>query len=95
MEPNKDFNSVPHEDVDYNYEWQTKDGKIIPYYQMTTTHLENTWNMLERMCCDFVNRCANRNEELDPPEWVEIAMEAIERELCRRDLKYAAKMQED
>lgn len=92
--PNKDANDVPP-DIDYSIEWITRDGKVIPYREMSTTHLENTYNMLERMVCDFVNKCANRNEELDAPEWVETAIRAIEEELARRDLKYAKLLQQD
>lgn len=93
MYPNKDFDCVPPEEVDYEHEWRTKDGRIIPYYQMTTTHLENTYNMLERMVCDFVNKCANRNEEMDAPDWVEIAMNAITKELGKREINYAKKIE--
>lgn len=95
MYPNKDFDCVPPEEVDYRYEWRTKDGRVIPYHQMTTTHLENTYNMLERNLCDFINRCANRNEEMDAPDWVETAMDAIADELGRRELKYAAKIKRE
>lgn len=92
MYPNKDFDCVPPEDVDYRYEWRTKDGKVIPYYQMSTTHLENTYDMLERMMCRFQNKCHDIDDYYEPPEWVGVAMDAIAKELARRELKYAAKI---
>lgn len=85
----------PKMEPDIEYEWQTKDGRIIPYKEMTTSHLENTYNMLERMMCDFQNKCHDIDDYYDPPTWVEVAMDAIAKELGRRELNYAQKMKED
>lgn len=85
----------PKMEPDIEYEWQTKDGRIIPYKEMTTSHLENTYNMLEKMLCSFQNKCHDIDDYYDPPEWVEVAMNAIAKELGRRELNYAKKMTED
>lgn len=79
---------------DYRLSWKTKDGKSIEYRRMTTSHLENTYNMLERMVCNVYNKTYDI-DELYIPDWVDVAMTAIEKELCRRDLKQAQKLMED
>ena len=85
---------VPPE-PDYTHFWITRDGTEIAYKDMTTTHLENTYNMLEKMMCSFQNKCHDIDDYYEPPEWVEVAMDAIAKELGRRELKYAQKMMED
>lgn len=83
--PNKDANDVPDE-IDYSYFWITRDGDVIAYKDMTPQHLFNTYKFLETRFCDFLNKCANRNEEMEPPQWAQDAICALEKEIGRREL---------
>lgn len=51
-----DKNEVPPE-IDYTQYWETRDGDLIRYADMTDSHLINAHNMIERQVCDFINRC--------------------------------------
>lgn len=84
-----DKDEVPPDDfLDY---WETRDGRLIKYTDMTDTHLINSYNMMERLVCDFLNRCANRNEEQDLPDCAKLKIEALEKEIKRRKLKIFVK----
>ena len=80
-----DKNEVPPE-IDYTEYWETRDGDLIRYVDMTDNHLINAHNMIERQVCDFINRCANRNEELELPEWVQDKITGLETEMLKRGL---------
>lgn len=80
-----DKNEVPPE-IDYTEYWETRDGDLIRYVDMTDSHLINAHNMIERQVCDFINRCANRNEEQELPEYVEQMIEGLETEMEKRNL---------
>jgi len=86
MFDNKGINEIPPE-IDYATYWETRDGALIKYTDMTDTHLLNSYFMLERQICDFVNRCMNRNEEYELPDYVQQRVDALEAELKRRGLK--------
>lgn len=86
MFDNKSINEIPPE-IDYAVYWETRDGTLIKYTDMTNTHLLNSYFMLERQICDFVNRCMNRNEEYELPDYVQQRVDALEAELKRRGLK--------
>lgn len=66
--------------------WETKDGDLIKYADMTDTHLINAHNMIKRQVCDFINRCANRNEEQELPEYVQQMIDGLETEMEKRNL---------
>ena len=53
--------------------WITKDEERIRYRDMTQSHLENAFNMLERQ---------RKKEGLYPLQWV--AFEALQKEIERR-----------
>lgn len=72
--------------MDFKEYWETKDGRILRYRDMTDLHLVNTHEMLSRGICKWTNKCMSINEELDLPEWVEDALEGLEAELRRRGL---------
>lgn len=78
--------------VNYDVCWKTKDGRVIPYREMSTTHLENTYNMLAGMLCDFQNRTYNMEDFCEIPDYVETAMDAIAVELDRRELYISEKI---
>lgn len=58
---------------DFEKFWTTKDGERIRYQDMTQSHLENAFNMLERH---------RKKEGLYPLQWV--AFEALQKEIERR-----------
>lgn len=80
-----DKNEVPPE-IDYTEYWETRDGDLIRYTDMTDNHLINAHNMIERQVCNFANRCMSRNEILDLPEYVEQMIEGLETEMRKRGL---------
>lgn len=80
-----DFKEMPDE-PDYTTWWQTRDGDFIKYADMTDSHLINAHNMMERKVCNFLNRCMNRNEELDLPEWDRDKINGLEEEMIKRGL---------
>ena len=80
-----DKNEVPPE-IDYTEYWETRDGELIRYADMTDSHLINAHNMIERQVCDFINRCANRNEEQELPEYVQQMIDGLETEMKKRNL---------
>ena len=80
-----DKNEVPPE-IDYTQYWETRDGDLIRYADMTDNHLINAHNMIERQVCDFINRCANRNEEQELPEYVQQMIDGLETEMKKRNL---------
>lgn len=80
-----DKNEVPPE-IDYTEYWETRDGELIRYADMTDNYLINAHNMIERKVCNFINRCANRNEEQDLPEWVRDKITGLETEMAKRGL---------
>lgn len=80
-----DKNEVPPE-IDYTEYWETREGDLIRYADMTDSHLINAHNMIERQVCNFMNRCANRNEEQELPEYVEQMIEGLETEMKKRNL---------
>ena len=80
-----DKNEVPPE-IDYTEYWETRDGDLIRYADMTDNHLINAHNMIERQVCDFINRCANRNEEQELPEYVQQMIDGLETEMKKRNL---------
>ena len=71
---------------DYKRFWITQSGDKIAYVEMTDNHLINAHNMIERRVCNFINRCASRNEEQDLPEDVEQKIEGLETEMEKRGL---------
>ena len=81
--------------INYSICWKQKNGIIIPYREMATSHLENTYAMLERKMCDAQNRTHDISDAIDVPDWVETAMDAIAKELGRRELKYKQKIEQD
>lgn len=80
-----DKNEVPPE-IDYTQYWETRNGDLIQYADMTDNHLINAHNMIERQVCDFINRCANRNEEQELPEYVQQMIDGLETEMEKRNL---------
>ncbi len=80
-----DKNDIPPE-IDYTKYWETRDGDLIRYEDMTDNHLINAHNMIERNICNFINRCANRNEEQNLPEYVHQMVEGLETEMSKRNL---------
>ena len=85
MFDNKGINEIPPE-IDYNQFWETKDGTLIKYADMTDNHLINAHNMVERRVCAFINRCANQNEEQELPEYVEQMIDGLETEMLKRGI---------
>ena len=81
--------------INYSICWKQKNGVIIPYREMSTTHLENVYAILERKMCDFQNKIHDIEDAYDIPEWVEIAMDAVTKELGRRELKYKDMIDKD
>lgn len=76
---------VPDE-PDFTAWWQNRDGDFIKYSDMSDSYLINAHNMMERKVCDFINRCMNRNEELELPEWVQDKITGLETEMLKRGL---------
>ena len=85
MFSNKNFDDVPPE-IDYTEYWETKDGDLIAYKDMTDDHLMNAHAMMSRGVANFMTRCMNRNEVLDLPDYISDKIYGLETEMEKRNL---------
>ena len=60
--------------MSYKTHWKRRDGSLIEYSDMTTSHIENSINMLERKNEDFlyVSQIKRLKIELEKREQIEI-----------------------
>lgn len=71
---------------DFKEFWETKEKELIKYSDMTDKHLINAYNMVSDKLIRFINHCMSVNEEQEPPQWVQNAFYAMQKELIKRGL---------
>jgi hypothetical protein len=69
-------------------EWVTKKGKVLKISEMSSSHIQNCLNMLDRMVTRAINHYMSINDDsFDIPDWIiEKATELEEEELNKRKL---------
>lgn len=65
--------------------WKMKDGKEIEIALMSTEHIINTLNLIDRTLCNAQNRCYGFDDQLDIPEELQLQIQEMINELEIRE----------
>lgn len=65
--------------------WVTKTGKVLKIEEMSSTHIGNCINMLNRMVARAINHYMSINEDsYEIPDWISEKYDELSEELIKR-----------
>lgn len=71
--------------------WKMKNGKEIEIALMSTEHIINTLNLIDRTLCEAQNKCYGFDDQLDIPEELQLQVEEMLNELEIREKRFIKK----